>query len=91
MVLMNRTEFEIRLLLVAVLAFCLGCRSGRSVSPSQPNGQESTSLKPTVNVRPLTDRKFEQTPERLARGRYLVNGIGECFACHGPSNLNLPG
>jgi hypothetical protein len=42
-------------------------------------------------VRPLSDRKFERTPERLARGRYLVNGIGECFACHGPFDLNAPG
>ncbi|HZO99416.1 MAG TPA: c-type cytochrome [Terriglobia bacterium] len=33
-------------------------------------------------ARPLTDRKFERTPERLARGKYLVEGLG-CFDCHG--------
>src|SRR5216683_860810 len=88
---MNRGELETTLLLVAGLAFGIGCRSGRGVSPSQPSGQESTSLKPTVNMRPLTDRAFQRTPERLVRGRYLVNGIGECFACHSPSNLNAPG
>ena len=88
---MNRRELDIALLLVAGLAFGIGCRSGRGVSPSQPSGQESTSLKPTVNMRPLTDRKFERTPERLVRGRYLVNGIGECFACHGPFESNAPG
>jgi mono/diheme cytochrome c family protein len=33
-------------------------------------------------ARPLTNRTFERTPERLARGRYLVENLG-CFECHG--------
>ncbi len=33
-------------------------------------------------ARPLTNRKFEPTPERLARGQYLVENLG-CFDCHG--------
>ena len=33
-------------------------------------------------ARPLTNRTFERTPERLARGRYLVENFG-CFDCHG--------
>jgi hypothetical protein len=32
--------------------------------------------------RPLTDRRFERTPARLARGQYLVNGVAACFDCH---------
>jgi mono/diheme cytochrome c family protein len=32
-------------------------------------------------ARPLTDRKFEATPERLARGEYLFAG---CAGCHSP-------
>jgi mono/diheme cytochrome c family protein len=32
--------------------------------------------------RPLTDRKIERTPERMARGKYLVEGVGGCFDCH---------
>jgi hypothetical protein len=32
--------------------------------------------------RPLTDRKFEVTPERLARGKYLTENVLDCFACH---------
>jgi mono/diheme cytochrome c family protein len=86
---MNRTGCEITVLLAAVLIFA-GSPSHR-VSPRQQSTQQSDSLKPAVNMRPLTDRKFERTAERLARGRYLVNGIGECFACHGPSNPNQPG
>jgi mono/diheme cytochrome c family protein len=32
-------------------------------------------------ARALTGRKFESTPQRLARGHYLVTSIG-CFFCH---------
>jgi len=33
-------------------------------------------------ARTLTNRTFERTPERLARGQYLVENLG-CFDCHG--------
>jgi mono/diheme cytochrome c family protein len=36
--------------------------------------------------RPLTDRRFERTPERLAQGKYLVEGVLGCLDCH--SQLN---
>lgn len=35
------------------------------------------------NARPLTDRKFESTPARLARGQYLTENLLLCFDCHG--------
>ncbi len=35
-----------------------------------------------AKARPLTDRRFERTPERLERGKYLVNGVVLCFDCH---------
>lgn len=43
--------------------------------------------------RPLTDRRFERTPERLARGKYLVNGVLGCFDCHSqlPNDKIAPG
>jgi mono/diheme cytochrome c family protein len=34
-------------------------------------------------ARPLTDRKFESTPERLVRGQYLAEELLLCFDCHG--------
>ena len=34
-------------------------------------------------ARPLTDRKFEATPARLERGRYLTEDLLGCFDCHG--------
>lgn len=35
-------------------------------------------------VRPTTEEKIEGTPERIARGNYLVNSITMCGACHTP-------
>jgi mono/diheme cytochrome c family protein len=58
----------------------LGCRSQRE-SDNREKGK----------VRPLTARKFVPTPERLARGSYVVNSIGQCFSCHSPNDLGKPG
>ena len=33
-------------------------------------------------ARPLTGRTFQATPERLARGRYLVTAVTGCLVCH---------
>ena len=35
--------------------------------------------------------KFERTPERLARGRYIVEGPGHCFQCHSEVDYAKPG
>lgn len=36
-------------------------------------------------VRPLTDRRFESTPARLERGKYLMSsGRAPCALCHSP-------
>ncbi len=44
-----------------------------------------------AKVRPLTFRRFARTPERLARGSYLVNGPGACFSCHATSDIKKAG
>src|SRR3977135_2861560 len=41
--------------------------------------------------RALTDRKFEATPARLARGKYLVDGVMGCFGCHTDADWSKPG
>jgi hypothetical protein len=41
--------------------------------------------------RATTDKKFERTPERLARGKYLVQGILSCEVCHTPSDWTQHG
>jgi len=40
------------------------------------------------NARTLTDRKFESTPQRRERGRYLAGG---CLYCHSPHDWKAPG
>lgn len=42
-------------------------------------------IRPFVGARSrtLTDRRFDATPVRLARGRYLVTSVSGCFSCHG--------
>src|SRR5260370_42552529 len=41
--------------------------------------------------RALTDRKFEATPQRLVRGKYLVDGVLGCFGCHTDQDWSRPG
>ena len=42
-------------------------------------------------TRALTSRKFESTPERLARGQYLANAVMGCLDCHSPHDWKAPG
>jgi len=42
-------------------------------------------------TRPLTSRTFEATPERLERGRYLVEARHGCVFCHSERDWNAPG
>src|SRR4051794_23780525 len=32
--------------------------------------------------RALTERRFEATPQRVARGKYLAESVTGCMACH---------
>lgn len=41
--------------------------------------------------RPLTNRQFERTPERLARGRYLTQSLLGCEVCHSPRDWTQHG
>jgi mono/diheme cytochrome c family protein len=41
--------------------------------------------------RALTDRKFESTPQRMARGKYLVESVNGCFGCHSDADWTKPG
>jgi mono/diheme cytochrome c family protein len=42
-------------------------------------------------VRPLTSRKFEATPQRLERGRYLAVGLTGCSECHSQHDWSAHG
>jgi mono/diheme cytochrome c family protein len=41
--------------------------------------------------RPLTDRTFAPTTERLERGRYLAEHLLQCFICHSERDWTRPG
>lgn len=43
------------------------------------------------DARPLTDRRFEPTPERLARGEYLVRSVHGCLFCHSEPDTSRRG
>ena len=41
--------------------------------------------------RSLSDRHFESSPARLARGKYLVDAVTGCVGCHSPADLKARG
>ncbi len=59
----------------------------------------SVAITFTIGWRPIigprrratTNRKFESSPERLARGRYLFKFVAGCEDCHSPRDMNKPG
>ena len=77
-------------LLIPLFIFLLmaGCgKDSDKIAEEKPEVYLTAGLK----VRPLTDVKFESTPERIARGRYLVNGASHCFLCHSERDWTTPG
>lgn len=42
-------------------------------------------------ARPLTARRFEATPQRLERGRYIATSLSGCVFCHSPADWNAHG
>ncbi len=42
-------------------------------------------------ARPLTNRTFEPSPTRIARGRYLTEHLLQCFVCHSERDWDAPG
>lgn len=77
-------------LLIPILVFIsiIGCsKESDKTSEEKPEVYLTAGLK----VRPLTDVKFESTPERIARGKYLANGGSHCFLCHSERDWDKPG
>ena len=72
----------------------LACCSLSSCTLQPPTSDdqlgENTILKAKY-ARPLKDIRFEPTAERLARGKYLVEGPLHCFQCHAGTYVVKPG
>ena len=66
-----KISFTVALCLVAVLAVGITATIG---------------WRPFIGPRsrPLTNRVFERTPERWARGKYIVENLAACVDCHSP-------
>lgn len=67
-----------RLLLTLLLNLALSPLAG-AAKPDYPR------------ARPLTDRMFESSPARLARGQYLTEHLLQCFVCHSERDWDAPG
>src|SRR5260370_5091892 len=44
-----------------------------------------------ARMRALNNRQFERTPGRVARGRYLTQGLLGCESCHSPKEWSKHG
>jgi mono/diheme cytochrome c family protein len=42
------------------------------------------------DARPVTDKKFDPTEARLARGKYLAENVAHCFMCHSEHDMSTP-
>jgi mono/diheme cytochrome c family protein len=51
----------------------------------------SAAARQGFDVRPLTNRTFARTAARVERGKYLTEGILQCFLCHSDRDWNAPG
>lgn len=43
-----------------------------------------------LTARPPTTETIDRTPDRVARGRYLVEHVAECLPCHSPRDWTKP-
>ena len=84
-------SLALALILGSALIVSVGCRSTHADSPGQPSGRGLDFSVARFTARRLTDRKFERTSERLARGRYLYEAVLACDYCHAPYDPNVPG
>ncbi len=64
-------------------------RGAPALSPPPPAGE--IEVVAAHVPRPLRDVVFEPTEARRERGRYLVNGLLQCFVCHSERDWTQPG
>ncbi|MDX1627271.1 MAG: hypothetical protein R3345_01155 [Fulvivirga sp.] len=67
---------------LVILSVLLSCTSS-------PNSDSSEILQAKYS-RPLTDLTYDSTPERLARGKYLIETL-RCFNCHSEPDTTKAG
>ena len=86
--------FMLGVILVSAIILTTGC----SAKVQQPIAQSKlaedskpAAVSTSPEARPLTDVKFERTRARRERGKYLVEGVLACFACHSEPDYTTRG
>jgi mono/diheme cytochrome c family protein len=76
----------------ALAVLFLGCAPHKPAEkPSSDAGSKPAAAAAPWRPRPLTNRTFERTPARMARGEYLVESVAHCFICHSQLDFKKPG
>lgn len=83
-----RSNKDIKFKLAVVFVFLIF--SCTQQTKKETEKEEDNGILMATNSRPLTDIKYESTPERIARGKYLVEAVW-CVACHTESDTTRAG
>lgn len=75
---------------VIFLGLLLGSIAACQKKAAHTQLTNSAPAKPS-GPRALRDVKFERTPARLERGKYLTEGLLQCFVCHSDRDWKAPG
>jgi len=73
-----------RCLTIALLVLAAACTQ-------PPPAEQKTPAPERRGPRALRDVTFERTPARRERGRYLTEGVLQCFNCHSDRDWSKPG
>src|SRR5688572_2902711 len=84
---MNRTSA-----LLVPLAFAVSLTAScQREQPAAPPPAAAPAEAVVYTARPLRDITVPRTPERVARGKYLSEGLLQCFVCHSERDWKKPG
>lgn len=90
----HRPELKVVLncMIVGLIPFSLIANLGCGTASRPVAGDSNTRpVNESPLIRPLTDIKFAPTKGRLERGKYLAEGVLQCFVCHSDRDWNRPG
>lgn len=77
---------------LAAIVFAVATGSAAAESSQAPAAVAAIVSAPLVrSARAIRAEPFERTEARIARGRYLAEGILQCFICHSDRDWDQPG
>ncbi|HEV7514385.1 MAG TPA: hypothetical protein VGO27_22015, partial [Candidatus Acidoferrum sp.] len=81
--------FQVKRYLALFAAAMVALLLLRSLSAPESSASEIPAKFPTMRPVSLLDTELiPRTPERLARGKYLVEGLLQCPACHSENDFS---